>query len=236
MKPISPSLIAATCKPALLGLALLSTGACMHDTVANPVMGETVMRNAVTMVRLSHTIEAEEDGTDTPSAPTKAALNAFLTGVNAGHSDIIMLDSATAPARRDAVAAMIRQRGLVYGGEAPMGATPAAGTIALYVERYIVTPPACGAWPNEPTNNTRNNASAYFGCSNTANLGLMIANPRDLIAGQNGGNSTAAAVSAIYTPSVKPASPTMTLSIDGLPASSQKAPSGPGTPPSRGDK
>ncbi|WP_417449324.1 CpaD family pilus assembly lipoprotein [Kordiimonas sp.] len=231
----SGNIVANAFKPLLLGLALISMTACVHDRAANPVAGEAITRNAVTMVRMAHTIEAEEDDTDTLSASAQASLHAFLGSVGAGHGDTIMLDSNSTPARRDAVAHIVRKRGLVYGGEAPLGATPKGGDITLYVERYIVTPPACGQWPNEPTNNTRNNASAYFGCSNTANLGLMVADPRDLIAGQNGGNSTAAAVGAIYTLVVKPTGPTVTLSLDGLPkAASQAAPVG--SRPPAGDR
>lgn len=216
--------VARILKPFALGLALLTTTACMHDNVVEPTLGETVKRNAVTMVRLDHTILAEDDGTDTPSGATFAALGAFLVSVNAGHGDIIMLDSASTADRRDAVAAFIRKRGLVYAGEAPLGDEPAPGTIRLYVERYIVTPPACGGWPREASNNTRNNTSGYFGCAMTSNLGMMVANPRDLIAGENGGNSTAAAVGALYTPSPQPSGPTMTLSIDGMPPVTQPLP------------
>ncbi|WP_417455751.1 CpaD family pilus assembly lipoprotein [Kordiimonas sp.] len=211
-------------KPITIGLALLGTTACMHDNVVEPTLGETINRNAVTMVRLGHTITAEDDGTDTPSGATFAALGAFLLSVKAGHGDIIMMDSASSTVRRDAVAAYLKKRGLVYAGEAPLGEEPADGTINLYVERYIVTPPACGRWPNEASNNTRNNTSSYFGCAVTSNLGMMVANPRDLIAGENGGNSTAAAVGALYTPTPQPTGPTMTFSIDGMPPVTQPLP------------
>lgn len=224
MVNLSKTSITSVFKPITIGLALLGTTACMHDNVVEPTLGETINRNAVTMVRLGHTITAEDDGTDTPSGATFAALGAFLLSVKAGHGDIIMMDSASSTVRRDAVAAYLKKRGLVYAGEAPLGEEPAHGTINLYVERYIVTPPACGRWPNEASNNTRNNTSSYFGCAVTSNLGMMVANPRDLIAGENGGNSTAAAVGALYTPTPQPTGPTMTFSIDGMPPVTQPLP------------
>jgi pilus assembly protein CpaD len=223
-------------KPAFLGLALLSTTACVHDQIANPPMGETVNRNAVTMVRLTHVIPAESDGTDTPSQGTMVSLHAFLNSVNAGYGDIIMIDGDSSPARIDAIKQLIRARGLVYGGEAPLGESPAMGDITLYVERYVVTIPNCGVWPDEPTNNTRNNPSSFHGCANTANLGLMVANPRDLVAGQNGGNSTGAAVAAIYSPKAKAGGPSMTLSFDGLPDAGAGSASVPISAPSGGDQ
>ncbi len=218
---------AALLKLALLGLALLSTTACVHDRIANPPSGEVMNRNAVTLVRLAHVIPAEADGTDTPSGATKASLEAFLRSVDAGYGDIVMLDSGTSPARTAAIADMIRARGLVYGGEAPLGETPAIGDIALYVERYVVTTPNCGTWPDEPTNNTRNNASAYFGCANTANLGLMVADPRDLVAGRAGGNSTGAAVAAIYAPGAKKKDPAITVTYSEMPNITSVTPGGP---------
>ncbi|WP_020398024.1 CpaD family pilus assembly lipoprotein [Kordiimonas gwangyangensis] len=217
MTHTSKTFAAALLKPALLGIALLSTTACVHDQIANPVSGEVVNRNAVTMVRLAHMIQAEDDGTDTPSAAVAANLHAFLASVDAGYGDIVMIDSGASPARTAAIAKMIKARGLVYGGEAPLGETPAIGDIALYVERYVVTTPNCGVWPNEPTNNTRNNASSYYGCANTANLGLMVADPRDLVAGRNGGNSTGAAVAAIYSPKAKAKGPAVTVSFADMP-------------------
>ena len=203
-------------KPLCLGLGLLALGACAHTDVAQPAPGETPMRNEVTMVRLTHIIAPEDDKTDTPSVATQAALQAFLTSVNAGYGDIIMLDSASGPDRVAALVKLIQKRGLVYGGEATLGSMPEDGAIMVYVERYIVTTPNCMQWPDETSNNTRNNASSYFGCADTTNLGLMVANPRDLIAGQNGGNSTAAAVGAIYKPTSTSSGPSMTLSLDGL--------------------
>jgi pilus biogenesis lipoprotein CpaD len=208
--PFTTSLLAA--------ISMLGLGACVHTDVETATPAETVMRNSVQMVRLTHEIGAEEDGTATPSGGTLARMNAFLTGVEAGYSDVIMLDSADAPADRiDAIADHLRARGLSFGGTATLGAAPASGTIMLYLERYIVTVPNCGQWREETSDNSRNNPSSFLGCSLTANLGLMVANPRDLLAGQGSGNSTAAAVGALYTPpAATPAAGNMVLSLDGM--------------------
>lgn len=206
-------------KSALIGLGLLGLTACQHTDVASPSMPERTLRNSVQMVRMPFEIKPEEDGTATPSAATLGQVNAFLGSVRAGHGDVLMLDTGDAPETR--VAALqdfIRAHGLAYGGTAALGAKPADGSVVLYLERYVVTTPNCGSWPAEQSNNRRNNPSAHFGCADTANLGLMVANPRDLIAGQDGGNSTAAAVGALYSPapatSALPGN--MTLSLEGM--------------------
>lgn len=197
----------------------LGLSACQTTALTGPTPSETIMRNEVKMVRLPFIIKAEEDGTATPSPYTVGSINAFLRSINAGHGDVIMLDTpdGMASARVDAIAAHFRTAGLVYGGTSTLGAKPAAGTITMYVERYTVTPPNCGNWTAEQTISQKNNPSAHHGCTSMASLGLMVANPRDLIAGENGGNSTAAAVGAIYSPAPTPTGPTMTLSVQGLP-------------------
>ena len=43
---------------------------------------------------------------------------------------------------------------------------------------------------------SENTPGANFGCAITSNLGMMVANPRDLLRGRNPGPSDATAVSA----------------------------------------
>lgn len=204
-------------KLAVVASVGLSLAACQHTAVTAPSPSETVKRNEVKMVRLPFRIAAEDDKTDTPSNYTLNGISLFLHSVNAGHADVILLDSsAVAPERIDAIADHIKAKGLIYGGTSALGVKPVDGEVTLYVERHVVIPPNCGSWRAETSGNDINNASAHHGCSSIANLGLMIANPRDLIAGQSGGNSTAAAVGAIYSPKSIPTGPTMTLSLDGL--------------------
>ncbi len=212
--------VSITLKSLALAVLAISISACQHTNVAEPSLNDSVSRNSVQMVRLPFEIKSEQDGTDSISNVTRASLNGFLTSIEVSYADVIMLDGPNAaPERLSAIEDFIRENGFIYAGNSPLGAEPEAGSIMLYVERYVVTTPKCGNWAPEASNNTRNNASSFLGCSNTANLGLMVANPRDLIAGQSSGNSTAAAVGAIYTPKAKTAAgPTITYKLEGQPA------------------
>lgn len=204
-------------KVSLVLAAGLMAAACQTGSITEPAVSETVLRNEVKMVRLPFSIRKEEDGTATPSGYTLAGVNLFLRSVEAGHADVILFDAPNVPQERiDDLAKYIRDRGLTYGGVATLGAEPAEGDITLYVERHVVIPPNCGFWRAETSGNRKNNASAHYGCASMANLGLMVANPRDLIAGQGSGNSTASAVGAIYSPAPQPSGPTITMSLDGL--------------------
>lgn len=194
--------------------------ACQPTALSGPVPAETITRNEVRMVRIPYSIQPEIDGTETPSNYTLNSINVFLRSSNVAYGDLILLDTSSVSATRaEAIEAYIREAGLPYGGSMPLGEVPLDGSMTLYIERHIVTPPECGIWG--PQNHEDNNASSHLGCATAANLGMMVASPRDLIMGQSGGNSTAAAVGAIYTPSPQNTGPTMTLSFEGLPESAQ---------------
>lgn len=185
-------------KSAFLGLGLLGLSACQHTDVATASPYEATMRNSVQMIRLPYEIRAEDDGTSTPSGATYAGIQSFLKAANITYGDVLMLDRGNASdARLSALEDYLKSQGYSYGGSATLGGLPSDGSVVLYLERYVVTTPNCGEWAPESSNNSRNNPSSFFGCSNTSNLGLMVANPRDLVAGQEGRGSTARAVAPL---------------------------------------
>ncbi|SDD85686.1 CpaD family pilus assembly lipoprotein [Kordiimonas lacus] len=188
-------------KSAFLGLGLLGLTACQHTDVAAPSHLETTMRNSVQMIRLPYEIKAEEDGTSTPSGATYSGIQTFLKAANVSYGDVLMLDGGNASDDRlMALEDYFKSQGYTYGGTATLGGMPSGGSVMLYLERYVVTTPNCGEWAAETSNNQRNNPSSFLGCSNTANLGLMVANPRDLIAGQSGAGFTSTAVDQLIAP------------------------------------
>lgn len=56
--------------------------------------------------------------------------------------------------------------------------------VEVILERYVVTPPACPDWSRRSGLDYANQPHSNFGCATEANLGLMIANPRDLVRGR----------------------------------------------------
>lgn len=195
-------------KPALLGLSLIAVGACEHTSVGTASPNQSVIRNSVQMVRLPLEIKSETDATDSLSSQTAGSIRSFLKSVNAGYGDVLMLDGPSAsPERLAAVENLIAHTGLTYGGTSALGAKPGGGTIMLYVERYIVETPNCNYWPDEASGQTKNNDSSFHGCTSRINLGLMIANPRDLVSGHYSGTSTKSAVEAVLAPTTNGAKP-----------------------------
>ncbi|HUX78877.1 MAG TPA: CpaD family pilus assembly lipoprotein [Alphaproteobacteria bacterium] len=69
-------------------------------------------------------------------------------------------------------------------------------SIVLTIERYVVIPPSCGDF-SQPIGDARQaHAPSNHGCAITANLGLMIANPRDLVKGRSLGDSDGTVMAA----------------------------------------
>ncbi|MGI9510341.1 MAG: CpaD family pilus assembly lipoprotein [Geminicoccaceae bacterium] len=56
--------------------------------------------------------------------------------------------------------------------------------VEIVLERYLVTPPACPDWSRRTGVDYANQPHTNFGCATETNLGLMIADPRDLVKGR----------------------------------------------------
>lgn len=70
------------------------------------------------------------------------------------------------------------------------------GGIEVIVERYVVIPPACADF-SQPIGDARQQYShSNHGCADAVNMGMMIANPRDLISGRPLGESDGQVIAA----------------------------------------
>ncbi len=198
MTRINSSFSSTFMKSLMTASALLCLSAC--QTTSSPQSSDIVQRSSVQLIRLPLEIAAETDGTDSLSMHTETQVSSFLAQVNAGYGDIILLDTKNASKERiDAIQSLIKDSGLTFGGVIPLGSTPADQAVMLYVERYEVTAPNCGNWPDKEGQYDRNNRMPFNGCSNDSALALMVANPRDLADGQQGATNTKSAVSALKT-------------------------------------
>jgi pilus assembly protein CpaD len=57
-------------------------------------------------------------------------------------------------------------------------------SVNIVVERYVVVPPDCPNWTSPSVGDHSNQPGSNFGCSDATNLGLMVADPRDLLMGR----------------------------------------------------
>lgn len=152
-----------------------------------PTGAETEMRNKVEMVRMPYLLLSEQGGSDYLSKGSIMGLDSFLDRVGVRYGDTIVMDQGedVASGRVESVVRFLAGRGVETGEtDGVFGPQPARGNMMLYIERYVVELPNCPNFEQASTPDYQNAGYPNFGCSTVSALGLMVANPRDLIAGQ----------------------------------------------------
>ena len=96
------------------------------------------------------------------------------------------MDSKLAESRRNHVTAALRRQGV--GATVRIASDTGAGRdrVTIVIERSVVTLPDCPNWSKPPVDHT-GAVSSNFGCANVTDLGLMVANPADLLGGRRPG-------------------------------------------------
>lgn len=129
------------------------------------------------------------------------SLDRFLGEIDLRPSDRVFVDvgplsgEAASDARVSAVNEHLRR--YVPDAQA-LAITGEKGTdsgIRLIVGRYVVLPPNCPNLSGPTASNPGNNADSNFGCSTQRNLGLMLADPGDLLRGRTLGPGDGEALS-----------------------------------------
>ncbi len=173
---------------AIIGI-LIALAGCKATADRTPT--EYVKVNKVDFLRFEHDV-VYRNGTATPSRLEAERLANFLQEIQVGPSDTILVAGGT-PDQRKAIRMQFAYRRLVAH---ETGVNGAPGRVRVAVERYVVTLPNCPDWSKPVGEDSENTPQANFGCATTANLGMMVANPRDLIRGRSPGSADGAAVTA----------------------------------------
>ncbi|MGH6967759.1 MAG: CpaD family pilus assembly lipoprotein [Stellaceae bacterium] len=161
----------------------------------------TLNQLTVKPVRLAHTVHFAP-GSTTLTLSEAADLQAFLgTDRRDGIDNVTIVagDSPIADVRRARVSQALDALGFAHR-MAPPDASMTADTVMVTVEREAAVPPACPNWtvigPYDPSNVPMSN----LGCATRTDLYLMVADPRDLVAGQPQGPADAApSIAAVET-------------------------------------
>lgn len=173
-------------------LAFVTLAAC--SGAANYADGDNQKRNEVSMVRIPYVVTFPADSTDL-SNDSVEKLDIFMMKSNVSYGDELSMDFALErdgnlseqnQKRLSFLTKLLKKRGLRLSPEVtPYGMSPASHQARFLISRYVVTPPRCGDWSQPSTDNYGNASMPNFGCATQATLGLMVANPRDLITGVN---------------------------------------------------
>ncbi len=101
--------------------------------------------------------------------------------LNRGHGPLIVLVPAD---DKTSGAQIVRSRLMaagIPGSAIRLEKADTVENVTLSYQRYEVALPQCGDWSSAPSFNPYNDVSSNFGCANQRNLGLMVADPADLV-------------------------------------------------------
>jgi pilus biogenesis lipoprotein CpaD len=177
----------------IAGLSALALTACDRttNTYFPPRHGylEITPRNEVSLATSQHRLDLDRVQTRLNRTQIDR-LNVFLAGLGEEEGDHIEIRTAlTGGPQRNAAIADDLRRSFVSGGYAPsrvrvIEVPQMRDTVEVVLLRYTVVLPDCShevsrlsgiqGWSDEPV------GERALGCNNERNLGLMIADPRDL--------------------------------------------------------
>lgn len=171
---------------ALAVVGLLGT-ACSTMPESYKSTGMPVHKNQVDVISFTHGVNFSE-GSSALSDAEKTGLDNFIYSQGLGYGDQLVLDFATGDtawgAKMSAVNNFLKTRGFWVKYATQSGSSSNVNAAVLMVNRYSVTPPDCQAISEESFVPGEMWVNKTFGCTTALNLGLMVANPQDLIEGQ----------------------------------------------------
>ena len=119
-------------------------------------------------------------------------VSGWFEAMGLGYGDRVSLDDPTAnPALKDDLAALAGRHGLLVTEGSPVTAGYVEpGQARIVVTRSTASVPGCPDWSANNEANEYNATYPGYGCAVNGNLAAMVANPEDLISGQQGTGQT----------------------------------------------
>jgi len=185
MKPFSRKIIAA------LGVLLLAGCA---STASDWSEFQAPKQNKVEPVRLVHDVRFTSGAQI--STAEMGQLDGFIARHDLGYGDrvYVLTDATGASSQRVRnVLNYMKAHGIAATGLSSVEAQP--NVVRVVVNRHIVVPPNCPDWSKPMTSDYSNTPMSNLGCSTTANFGMMVADPSELIHGRQPGAADADASS-----------------------------------------
>lgn len=174
----------------VIAMALLAGAGCT-PTQSYWSEAQAKKENRVEPVRLQHDVRFASGAQLSPAE--MAQLEGFIARHDIGYGDRVYVLTNPKAAndsenqRSNTVLKYMSAHGVKAAVLPSVEAEP--GLVRIVVNRYVVVPPNCPDW-SKPTNaDYSNTPMSNLGCSNTANLGLMVADPRELIQGRTAGSA-----------------------------------------------
>ncbi|MCB2086761.1 MAG: CpaD family pilus assembly protein [Sphingomonadaceae bacterium] len=167
-----------------LGLALGACGGMPSNPSLNSVKQPVVERT-------NYTFDVQSSGGGL-SIPEQQRLAAWFEAMELGYGDRLAIeDPMMSPATRESIAKLAARHGILVSEGAPVTAGYIQpGSARVVLTRSTATVPGCPDWSATSDMNYGNGTSPGYGCATNGNLAAMVANPEDLIRGQDGTGQT----------------------------------------------
>lgn len=172
-----------------LGLTLSACGGMATNQSLNSTKQAVVERT-------NYTLDLRTGGGGL-SIPEQQRLAGWFEAMDLRYGDRVAIDDPSmSGSTREAVVQIAARHGILVSDGAPV--TPGyvtPGTARVVLTRSSAHVPGCPDWSAKSDMNYNNATSPGYGCAVNGNMAAMIANPEDLIRGQNGTGETLVATS-----------------------------------------
>ena len=176
-----------------LRLALAcSLGTALTACASGPEINQTLYSTKQPVVERSNFTLDLATGAGGLTMAEQARLSAWFETLDLDYGDRVYIDDPLASSvTRDAIASLAERRGIMISEGAPV--TPGyvdPGTTRVVVTRSRAYVPGCPDWSKNSATNYANATSPGFGCAVNGNLAAMVADPEDLLKGDEGTGET----------------------------------------------
>ena len=180
-------------------VAMTTTMAACSSRTDNWSPAQSPKVNKVNWVSYSHDVRPTNAGNGLSTAE-RDRLDQFTADVSLGYGDQVVIKSSSKYRATTAAALTryFRARRLDPTVQLVDGTRRRGdGTMTVIVGRFVVTPPKCPDWTKPAGPDPSNRVGSNFGCASTSNLGLMLADPGDLVRGRPKGPGDGVAASRL---------------------------------------
>ncbi|WP_100259486.1 CpaD family pilus assembly protein [Qipengyuania seohaensis] len=189
----------------------LALGACGGTNMDNRTL-YSVKQPVVE--RSNYTLDVATNADGLPVSEQQR-LAGWFESMNLRYGDRVAVEDATSSAAvREDVAALAGRYGILLADGTPVTTGYAEpGQARIVITRSTASMPGCPDWSHTAEANEKNATNPNYGCAVYGNLAGMVANPEDLIQGQQGTGETVVTTSTKAIRAYRDAEPT---GVDGL--------------------
>lgn len=159
--------------------------------------------------RSNYTLDVSTNADGLPVSEQQR-LAGWFESMDLRYGDRVSIDDGNnSLAVRDDIAALAARHGILLAEGAPVTVgTPQPGQARVVITRSSASVPGCPDWSHTAEGNDKNSTNPNYGCATYSNLAAMVANPEDLVQGQQGTGETVVTTSTKAIQSYRDMEPT----------------------------